>query len=396
MMREQCPVCGASDLEELIALDDYPLGGNGVVRDEVHADVPTGTLVIGSCRVCGMTFQLDPVSSEQLDEMLFRQPVPVHPRETGMEVAETDRFVAALQKYGPSKGKVLDIGCGTGVLLESLAKLGFEVSGIDANPAVLEHLKESDFDVKGGRFEEGIYPDETFDLIVCRSVLDHAIEPGTLLSSISNVLKPGGVLAIEVPNAGRIFKRSAFGGFTFHHVSYWSSPTLKYALTLEGMEILGGFEESYIAMFAQKAEKGEDETDPLPPSGEWVDEVFDDLDKFLERKERLAEALPDLIRDKFPKGVTIVGAGPPTIDLLYYTGLEDEVKHVLSTDSARHGAYLAGSDRKIETLYTHDDEAIDAMIISSERRVEELIDRLSDFRADGGQVVRFSPEMHII
>lgn len=397
MTREQCPVCSASDIEELIVLDEYPFAGNGVVQASEASNVPTGTLSIGICRVCSSLFQLEPIEMEELDAMLRRQPDPLTMEETGMETSETDRFLESLSRYAPESGRVLDIGCGTGSVLAKLAEMGYTVEGLDANPRAVEVAQERGLDAKMGRFEEGLYEDESFDLIVCRSVLDHAPEPATLLATMDNVLKPGGLLAIEVPNAGRVFRRSAFGGFSFHHQMYWTIPTLRYALTLEGLDLVGGFEESYIAMFGQKISPDEDILDPVPPADEEVEELTIEVNEFLDRKEHIAEQLPEIIEKQFPQGIAVLGAGTPTVDMIYYTGIEESIRHVITTDKMRYDSVVAGTQITVEPLDVIDrHQDYDAVLVSSERRQEELLERLDPFLDRGGRVIRFKPDIEIV
>ncbi len=396
MIREQCPVCGASDLMELIALEEYPLAGNGAVKREKADEVPTGTLSVGFCRVCGALFQNDPVSVEALDGMLLRQPGPLPMDVTGMETAETDRFLEGLRRYGPSGGRVLDIGCGTGCLLRRLSERGFGVAGVDAHPEAAAQAREAGFEVVEGRFEEGMFPEESFDLVIARSVLEHVPEPTMLLSAMADLLKPGGVVALEVPNTGRVFRRSAYGGFAFHHVNYWTTPTLRYLVTLEGLDVVGGFEESYIALFARKAERGQAGVDPVPPGDETVEGLLEEAEAFLERKEALAEELPRVVHDSFPGGIVVLGAGAPTVDMLYYTGLDSEIVHVVSSDRTRFGAVLAGTKHEIHPMEVLEEANFDGILISSERRQDELLDRLSAYRHGGGRVIRFHPGIEMI
>ncbi len=396
MAREQCPLCGASDIEELIVLDDYPYAGNGAVRRDVAGEVPLGTLTIGVCRICSMLFQLEPVALEDLDGMLLRQPNPLPTKETGMEVTETNRFLESLKRYGPTKGDLLHVGCGQGCLMEMLSERGFAVKGVDAHPENVRKAAKKEFDVLEGRFEEGMYEDESFDVIVARSVLEHVVEPSILLSSLVNLLRPGGILALEVPDTRHIFHRSAFGGFSFHHLTCWTVPTLRYAITLQGLDPIGGYEESYVAGFARKPAKGESEHEPLPPSDEEVEETIEDANVFLDRKESLAEKLPKLIGDQFDAGVVILGAGTPTVDMLYYTGLGDEIKSVVTSDKARQGSMLANSSFVIEPMDRIRQGGFDAVLVSSERRQDDLLDRLEFFIDEGGRVLRFSPDIEVV
>lgn len=396
MIPRQCPVCSASDIEELIALEEYPLSGNGAVMPEFAQTVPAGTLTIGICNVCGFLFQINPVPLSQLDEMLLHQPHPLPIKLTGMEIAETDRFLRTAMKYVVPGAKVLDIGCGTGYLLEKLHEKGCVPFGIDAHPGAVEQARALGFEVLEGRFEEGMFEENAFDMIIARSVLEHTIDPMTILSLITRLLKPGGIFAIEVPNLYYVLKRAAFGGFSFHHVGYWTTPILRYALTLHGLDLLGGYEESYAGQIARKPVKGEETLSPEPVPVEYVEQLFEDVESFLERKERLAVELPRLIENRFSRGVITFGAGTPTVDLLYYTGLDDQIIKIVTSDQTRIGAYLAASNFIIESVDTIREGTFDAVLVSSERRQDELVRRLSEYRKNGGQAIRFTPDIEVI
>ncbi len=396
MAREQCPVCSASDIEEIIALDDYPHAGGGIVVKEKADEVSTGTLSIGICRVCGFLFQYEPVSLEMLDEMAHRQPPPLPPSETSVGLADANRFLKALKRYAPKKGRALDIGCGAGYTLAALREMGFEAEGVDARPEAVKLAEDRGFKVKLGRFETDMFPDERYDLVVARSVLEHTIDPLTLLSTMVNLLKPGGILALGTLNMDHVIHRCTFGGFTFHRGSYWSSPTLRYALTLQGLDLLGGYEETEIAMFGKKADKGEDEVEPVPPPSDFLDSIYDEVDEFLERKERIADMLPDMIASRFPDGITVLGAGVATVDMLYYTGMFDQIKKVVTTNKKRYGAVLGGSDLVVHPFENVKPAARDVIMITSEKHQELMMDRLEPHLDKGARVIRYSPEIEII
>ncbi len=396
MAREQCPVCSASDIEEIIALDDYPHAGSGIVVKSKADEVTSGTLSIGMCRVCGFIFQYEPVSLELLDEMAFRQPPPLPPSETSVGLADANRFLKALQRYAPKKGRALDIGCGAGYTLSYLKQMGFTAEGIDARPEAVKLAQERGFDVKLGRFEADIFPEERFDLVVARSVLEHTIDPLTLLSTMVNLLKPGGILALGTLNMDHVIRRCTFGGFTFHRGSYWSSPTLRYAMTIQGLDLLGGYEETEIAMFGKKADKGAPDVEPVPPPSDFLDTVYDEVDEFLERKERIADTLPEIIGDRFPEGIVVLGAGVSTVDMLYYTGMIEEIRKVVTSNKKRYGAVLAGSQHVIQPLEDLKPGDKDVVLITSEKHQEQMMDRLEPHIDAGSRVIRFSPEIEVI
>lgn len=97
------------------------------------------------------------------------------------------------------QAKVLDVGCGGGILSESLARVGAEVTGIDIAPRVLAtarlHLHESGLEVEYAQstVEEyaAAHPGQ-FDVITCMEMLEHVPEPSSVIEAIHALLKPGG------------------------------------------------------------------------------------------------------------------------------------------------------------------------------------------------------------
>jgi 2-polyprenyl-3-methyl-5-hydroxy-6-metoxy-1,4-benzoquinol methylase len=112
--------------------------------------------------------------------------------------------------------RVLDIGCGRGYFLRSMADDGFECYGTELStfPAG---------EIGGGgkiRFMQGTFEDLSFeesflDLISIWHVLEHVRDPATTLRKISRTLKPGGMLALAVPNYSSL-QRMIFGRHWFH------------------------------------------------------------------------------------------------------------------------------------------------------------------------------------
>jgi len=95
--------------------------------------------------------------------------------------------------------KVADVGCGGGILAESLARKGGEVTGIDVAPRVLAtarlHLHESGLDIDYRQLTVEELAEESpqmFDVVTCMEMLEHVPEPLSIIRSIQQLLKPGG------------------------------------------------------------------------------------------------------------------------------------------------------------------------------------------------------------
>ncbi len=105
-----------------------------------------------------------------------------------------------INQRAPLKGKrVLDVGCGGGILAEGLAHLGAEVTGIDlagANLQVAEaHARESGLTIQYRQIAvEALAEAEpaSFDVVTCLEMLEHVPDPGSVVAACSRLVKPGG------------------------------------------------------------------------------------------------------------------------------------------------------------------------------------------------------------
>jgi 2-polyprenyl-6-hydroxyphenyl methylase/3-demethylubiquinone-9 3-methyltransferase len=105
-----------------------------------------------------------------------------------------------IERFISLKGKrVLDVGCGGGILSESMARQGAEVTGIDMGEAPLEvarlHLLESGLDVNYERIPvERLAQEqpESYDLVTCMEMLEHVPDPASVVRACARLTKPDG------------------------------------------------------------------------------------------------------------------------------------------------------------------------------------------------------------
>ena len=114
-----------------------------------------------------------------------------------------EQAVAAGLMYlrGERIGRLLEIGSGSGVFLNGMQLLGWQVEGIDVDPeAVAIARNKYSIEVRNGSLTEQKYPSGTFDAVVMSHVIEHVPDPRALLSECRRVLAPGGTLVITTPN----------------------------------------------------------------------------------------------------------------------------------------------------------------------------------------------------
>jgi 2-polyprenyl-6-hydroxyphenyl methylase/3-demethylubiquinone-9 3-methyltransferase len=95
--------------------------------------------------------------------------------------------------------KVLDIGCGGGVLAESMATIGAEVTGIDLSEKALEvarlHLYESGLKIDYRHISAEAFAEThagQFDVVTCMEMLEHVPNPASAVSACARLVRPGG------------------------------------------------------------------------------------------------------------------------------------------------------------------------------------------------------------
>jgi len=103
------------------------------------------------------------------------------------------------ERAGLAGKRVVDVGCGGGILAESMAALGAQVTGIDLSDKTLEvarlHLLESGRQVTYRKVAAEVLAREQpghYDIVACMEVLEHVPDPGSQVAACARLLSPGG------------------------------------------------------------------------------------------------------------------------------------------------------------------------------------------------------------
>jgi 2-polyprenyl-3-methyl-5-hydroxy-6-metoxy-1,4-benzoquinol methylase len=119
-----------------------------------------------------------------------------------------------LPRWVPN-GRLLDVGCGNGRFLRTMAELGWEVEGIEPDVRTAEIARAHTRSPIHARLEDAGFAAETFDVIVMNHVLEHVPDPRTVLEECHRIIRTGGVLGLALPNPQALGHR-VFG-------SHWSA-----------------------------------------------------------------------------------------------------------------------------------------------------------------------------
>jgi 2-polyprenyl-3-methyl-5-hydroxy-6-metoxy-1,4-benzoquinol methylase len=133
---------------------------------------------------------------------------------------------------GENRGKLLDVGCGSGRFLAKMKNLQWDVVGVEPDKKAAQVArKHFNLEVREGMIGEIRFPQNEFDVISMHHVIEHLYDPIETLKECLRVLKDGGKLVIITPNSRslghRLFKESWRGLEVPRHLQIFSSKSLK-------------------------------------------------------------------------------------------------------------------------------------------------------------------------
>ncbi|MBT5416120.1 MAG: class I SAM-dependent methyltransferase [Rhodospirillaceae bacterium] len=117
------------------------------------------------------------------------------------------------------EGRVVDLGCGDGRLLDRLARAGVAAEGIEQVPASVRAARARGLTVHEAPLED-FAPTEPFDSAVAANVLEHCADPAAALAAARRILRQGGALRVSCPNAGGLYARLFGRAWINWHVPY--------------------------------------------------------------------------------------------------------------------------------------------------------------------------------
>ena len=210
---------------------------NTVVLFERGKTFAPGPVV--KCRECGFVY----VNPRELERQWWGAPRALDEYLDLISIrrrAYTDRL-NKIEQY-KKKGRLLDIGCYIGTFLNIAKQNGWQCYGVEPSPTICAYAKKTyGLDIFPGFLHQARFQDCFFDVITMFHVLEHTSSPTNELREIRRMLKPDGLLIIEVPNIDHPLHRLIKGSqllFVPGHYYYFSPQTLSKLLNKEKFEVM--------------------------------------------------------------------------------------------------------------------------------------------------------------
>jgi 2-polyprenyl-3-methyl-5-hydroxy-6-metoxy-1,4-benzoquinol methylase len=158
------------------------------------------------------------------------------------------------------RGRLLDVGCGNGRFLGEMKSLGWDVAGVEFDPAAVQVARSRGLEVHEGSVHDARFEEGGFDAVTLSHVIEHVADPVETLARCRRFLKPGGRLVMATPNprsfCRRVFGRRWRGWEVPRHLFVYSAGALRRIAKRAGLEILSVFTTAKAAAWHWHAVRG--------------------------------------------------------------------------------------------------------------------------------------------
>lgn len=190
---QSCNLCGQTQFDALLRKDGYDL-----MR----------------CRGCHLLFVGNPPTDEQRAHLYsfesgYHAALDVDPVSNAFHEREAALNLRVLRRH-VTRGRMLDIGCSTGIFLQAARAAGWPAQGLEYSPDSSRVAREvHHLDVKTGELRADTYAPGSFDIVTFWDVIEHLPDPLGTLKLVHTILAPGGLLVLKTPNSDGLYPRAS-------------------------------------------------------------------------------------------------------------------------------------------------------------------------------------------
>ena len=235
-----------------------------------------------------------------------------------------------LKEYAKNGDYLLDIGCGTGYAMKSAKNIFTKSLGIEPAVNTCKIAQEQGFEVINDYFSKELNLKKefkNFSAFVSCQVFEHLTDIYSVLDYAYEVLKPGGVGLINVPNGATIIECGLFHQLVFEHVNYFTPYSIAFMANKAGFNII---EISNIILTKE------------------IDIYIKKPEKKLEMntiKEKLREKLRSITVGY--NRITIWGAGAKSFKYAALLDKDTNIEYVIDSSPSKVGQYIGGINKAI-------------------------------------------------
>ncbi|OPH54543.1 hypothetical protein BC351_31685 [Paenibacillus ferrarius] len=268
----------------------------------------------------------------------------------------TDNKIAKIKKYSSSNERIMDIGCGTGKALKAAEKYFKSCLGVDPSKLHSDMAKRDGLNVINAYFDKSLNIGKDYSAFMSSQVFEHLCDFYSILDYAYEILEPGGVGLINVPNGQSIVEKSLYHQVICEHVNYFtpfSLATMVKKSKFDIIEIENVTDTTELDIYVRK---------PKKHTG------------FNSAKEHQRKKLQQIIYNH--KNITIWGAGAKSEVYSKLIDKTNTIKHLVDSSDDKVGLYISGIDLQIEKVQQSIINESDLIIIFASAYNKEITDTL--------------------
>ena len=331
-----CRSCNAS-VEFLLDFGHQPIVNNLQIGPN---SVERFSIKVGGCTNCGLVQILSPIDPAEFytnyanSSSVKREP-------------HLEKLVKKIESLLPRSAKAIDIGCNDGKFLSRLRESGYtDLCGLEPTKNMSEAAADAGFRVFNSylnkkKSDEIIAETGKFDCVFLRQVLEHIENLTDFGSALRNLLKPNGLLIIEVPDAQSHFDLSDFALWE-EHLNDFTIESLKHFLLTHDFQVLESYKTQFsgvcLTVFSQLANNLSVDTKPV---SETIDSFRSWAQCFDPFCRRVQAELQEFISRDAP--IALYGVGSRSSFFLNATRSMSKISFAIDDDPVKQGKYLPGT-----------------------------------------------------
>ena len=230
----KCNICGCNSHEILYKSKSAAPKEDKYLITESRPNIPQEII---KCADCGLIYARPFLSQEKLKSFYINMSDEEYKNEESGRRISAKKILNKLEKIS-KKGRILDVGCATGFLLDEARRKSWETHGVELSKWCVEQAKNNlSLNVFCGPLDDARFEDDFFDAVVLNDVVEHLSDPKGTLVEIRRILKKGGVICINTPDIDSFLSKllkAKWWGINQAHLFYFTKGTLSRMLKVTG------------------------------------------------------------------------------------------------------------------------------------------------------------------
>ena len=236
-MSGACVVCGAGEMAPHLSVT--PDAGATLAADtKAYGSAPAD--IVRCCR-CGHMQVAEFPPRQTLDEGYREVSEAVYLEEERGQRATAARTLDRIERHVARPGAICDLGCWVGFLLSEAERRGWSAQGVEPSEFAAAFARDRlGLAVQTATLATAELHARAFDCVVMGDVIEHLPDPGDALDQVAELLRPGGVVYLALPDAGSLVARrlgARWWSVLPTHVQYFTRTSLARLLAAHGFSV---------------------------------------------------------------------------------------------------------------------------------------------------------------